>query len=175
MAAALLLGTAACSDGDPPAAGPTASVAAGARDTTTTVPAPPTTAAAPPPAATVEEEVEAAYLRSWAVYADAAFRLDPSRLDEVFADPALDVRHREVAELAAAGTPARMQVDHDYEVVVVNATAALVLEAHVNHSVLLDASTMQPVEPDPNTTVHREYVLQKGPDGWRVARVNAAS
>ena len=47
--------------------------------TTTTTPAPTTTTIP------VEKQVEVAYLRAWDVYADAARRLDSSRLSEVFA------------------------------------------------------------------------------------------
>ena len=181
MAVALLCCAAACS-GDTPSEAPSATVAA-ARSTSsvTTSTAPPTTttttqplpANAPP--TTTEDEVEAAYLRSWDVYADAMLRLDPSRLGEVYSGVALETRQREVASLATFGTPARMRVDHDYEIVVLNADDALVLETYVNHSVLLDGTTMEPIEPDPNNVLKREYVLRRESSGWRVARINAGS
>jgi hypothetical protein len=141
--------------------------------TTTTTAAPPTTTTptAPP---TPGGEVEAAYLRSWEVYADAMLRLDPARLPEVYTGAALDTRRSEIADLTSLRTPARMRVEHDYEVVVVDDTNALVLERYRDHSVLLDGTTMQPLGPDPDQTVSREYVLRKEVDGWRVARINAA-
>jgi hypothetical protein len=119
--------------------------------------------------------VEAAYLRSWEVYADAMLRLDPARLPEGYTGAALDGRRDEVADLATARTPARMEVEHDYEVVVVDDANALVLERYRDHSVLLDGTTMQPLGPDPDQIVSREYVLHREADGWRVARVNAGS
>jgi hypothetical protein len=176
VAAVLLCGLGVACGGDGPSEGPSATVAAGPTAPTTSV-TPTTTEPLreDPPSGATEQEVEAAYLRSWDVYADAMLRLDPSRLGEVYAGDALDLRRDEVAGLARDGTPGRMRVDHDYEVVVLNATDALVLETYVNHSVLLDGTTMQPIEPDPNTTLRREYVLTKEPDGWRVSQVNAGS
>lgn len=157
---------------------PAATVAAGTRSeraTTPTTAASTTTTSAEPARTGVEGEVEDAYLRSWDVYADAMLRLDASRLEEVYSGPALLTRRDEVAQLAAGNTPVRVRVEHDYEIVVLNADDAFVLEDHVNHSVLLDGGTMQPIEPDPDRVVRREYVLRKGSGGWRVAHVNAGS
>jgi hypothetical protein len=164
---------------DRTSAGPAATVAAGTRSeratTPTTAASTTTTTAAEPARTGVEREVEDAYLRSWDVYADALLRLDASRLEQVYSGPALLTRRDEVAQLAAGNTPVRVRVEHDYEIVVLNADDAFVLEDHVNHSVLLDGQTMQPIEPDPNRVVRREYVLRKGSGGWRVAHVNAGS
>jgi hypothetical protein len=123
----------------------------------------------------VEDEVEAAYLRSWDVYVDAMLRLDPARLAEVYTGAALEGRRSEIADLSSLRTPARMRVEHDYEIVVVDGTNALVLEQYRDHSVLLDGTTMQPLGPDPDQIVSREYVLRREADGWRVARINAGS
>jgi hypothetical protein len=172
-----------CGGTTPASDAPSATLAEGrpapAPTTTTT-----TTAAEPTPTTTTtttttapltpEGEVEAAYLRSWDVYADAMLRLDPARLPEVYTGAALDTRRSEIADLTSLRTPARMRVEHDYEVVVVDDTNALVLEQYRDHSVLLDGTTMQPLGPDPDQTVSREYVLRKEVDGWRVARINAA-
>jgi hypothetical protein len=69
----------------------------------------------------------------------------------------------------------RVHVDHDYEIAVVGADTVLIFETYRNHSVYLDGTTMQPIEPDPNNVLSREYVLQKEPPGWRVTQVNAGS
>jgi hypothetical protein len=158
---------------------PSATLAAGtprsSTTTSTTAAAPePTTTNLAPPASSLEGELEAAYLRSWDVYTDAMLRLDPSRLVEVYSGPALEARRREIAGLARAGTPGQMDVEHDYEIVLVGADNALVLESYLNHSVLLDGRTMEPIEADPNEVVKREYVLTREPDGWRVSHINAA-
>lgn len=155
---------------------PSATLAAGDPTTTTTAAPPATTASTTTSApTTVEGAVEAAYLRSWEVYADAMLRLDPARLPEVYTGAALDGRRDEIADRTATRTPARMDVEHDYEIVVVDEANALVLERYRDHSVLLDGTTMQPLGPDPDQIVHREYVLRREADGWRVARINAGS
>ena len=154
---------------------PAATVAAGASSSTTTPRTAPsstttTTAAAAP--VTIERRVEEAYLRSWDVYTDAMLRLDPSRLEEVYSGDALDLRQDEIA---AAPNPVQVEVEHDYEIAVVGPDTALVFETYRNHSVYLDATTRQPIEPDPNNVLKREYVLHEEPAGWRVTRVNAGS
>jgi len=175
-AAAALCLVVSCS-GSTPSDAPSATVAAGTVTTGTTSRATSTTEVLPvdAPPGTVEEAVEDAYLHSWEVYADAMLRLDPSRLDEVYAGGALETREQEVANLAKLRTPALMRVEHDYEIVVLNAHDALVLETYINHSVLLDGTTMEPVEPDPRNTLKREYVLTRTPSGWRVSHINAGS
>jgi hypothetical protein len=166
----------ACAD-EPASEAPSATVAAGRTSTSTTATTvvASTTVPEPTPATGVEGEVEAAYLRSWDVYADAVLRLDDSRLAEVYAGEALVIRKDEIADLATDGSPVRVAIEHDYEVVLLNATSAVVLENYRNHSVLLDGSTMQPLEPDPNDIVRREYVLVEEGSGWRVSQLNAAS
>ena len=61
-----------------------------------------TTTLVPTVAPTPEQEVEAAYLKSWEVYADALLRLDGSRFPEVYVDDALTMRNEELAELVLA-------------------------------------------------------------------------
>ena len=166
----------ACAD-EPASRAPSATVAAARTPTskTATTVVTSTTVPEPAPRTGVEGEVEAAYLRSWDVYADAVLRLDDSRLAEVYSGPALLIRTDEIADLARDRTPVRVALEHDYEIVVLNATNAVVLENYRNHSVLLDGSTMQPLEPDPNDIVRREYVLVEEGSGWRVSQLNAAS
>ena len=83
----LAVAVASCSGGDDPEAAST--TIAEPTSTTTTAPerqASTTTTAFDP--ATVEGEVEAAYLRSWDVYADAVYdlELDEAALAEVYAE-----------------------------------------------------------------------------------------
>src|SRR3954463_5522087 len=75
IVAALFVAVAACgnSGGDP---GPTATIAKPGKTTTTQ-------------AKTVEQQVEAAYLQSWKVYAKAMRSLDTTGLDSAFAKDAL--------------------------------------------------------------------------------------
>src|SRR3954467_5163088 len=82
IVAALFVAVAACGDsgGDQ---GPTATIAKPGKTTTTH-------------ARTVEQQVEAAYLQSWKVYARAMRSLDASGLDSAFARDALMLREQEV-------------------------------------------------------------------------------
>jgi hypothetical protein len=149
----VVLAAVACSDGE--ADGPSASLTS-----------PPSTEVQ-----TVEQEVEAAYLRSWEVYAEAMLNLDPSGLAESYAKKALDLRIGEVAALKAKGTPARMQVEHGIADVSVRSGAAYVTDNYTNHSVVLDPETKEPAEPDPNTSVSRTYTLERIKGTWRVTFV----
>lgn len=152
----------ACSD-DGGADGPAASV-------TTTSSRPSTTSSSV--ALTPEQEVEAAYLRSWDVYAKAVRELDPAGLAEAFAGTALELRIDEVRDLAAANTPVRIEVDHDHIVDVLDGgRRAVVLDSYTNHSVLLDPRSGEPSEPDPNEVVRRQYTLELIGETWKVVDV----
>lgn len=161
LSLALLVASAACgSAGEPgtPAASEPAPVTQPKRTTTTE-------------AMTPEEEVEAAYLRSWEVYADAMLNLDASLLGTAFADDALELRRSEVDMLAKAGTPALMRVDHGIHAISIDGDAATLLDRYVNHSVLVDAESGDPIEPDPNEEVRRAYTLRKTGGTWKVVFV----
>jgi hypothetical protein len=118
----------------------------------------------------VEQEVEAAYLRSWDVYTEAMRTFDTSQLKEVYIGEALALRLDEVGDLEAANTPARMSVEHDYEITVDGETA-VVVDAYVNHSVLVDPMTGEPTEADPNNRLTTRYEFRKVGDTWRIERV----
>src|SRR5205823_7331509 len=109
----------------------------------------------------VEREVEAAYLKSWDVYADAALRLDPSALASAYAGAALDVVRSDIEHYRAKGTPARYRVDHDYRIELQTTSTALVIDRYVNHSVLLDPQTQEPIERDPNKVIGENYRLER--------------
>lgn len=151
------LALAACTGDDEPDT-PAATAPATTETTTTTTSEP----------ATPEEEVEAAYLRSWEVYAEAVRELDPARLPEVYAGDALALRQRELADLTAANTPVRVDVDHDYVIDVFQADRALVVDRYFNRSVYVDPATGEPTEPTPNEIVNRQYELRKEGGVWRV-------
>lgn len=148
-------------------------------------PDPPSASVAPTPtterttstteALTPEEEVEAAYLKSWDVYAKAMRELDPAGLDEAFAGEALELRRQEVADLKAAGTPAEMRVEHNIAAIRVDGDRASVLDNFINHSVTVDPSTGKPTEEDPNEPYSQTYSLERGETGWLVTFVQRHS
>jgi hypothetical protein len=135
-------------------------------------PASPSASVTEPPTSTttasVEAEVEAAYLRSWEVYAKAVRDLDPSGLEESYADDALTVVLDEIARLKTAGTPVRIRVEHDFNTQITGDSQAIVMDTYVNHSVLLDPSTGEPAEPDPNKLVTDLYAMREIEGAWKV-------
>jgi hypothetical protein len=124
-------------------------------------------------AQTVEEEVEAAYLRSWEVYAEAMLELDERSLSDVYGGEALSAAHREIEELREANQRARYQVEHDYTIEV-KGTEAFVVDSYINHSVTLDGQTGEPIEPDPNNRRRQVFVLQKEGGSWKVIEIRSA-
>ena len=173
MGAALL---AACSSDDPDAAPTTTTSAATSTtvaSTTTTAPERPTsttTTAFDP--TSVEGQVEAAYLRSWDVYADAVYNLelDEAALASSFGAEHLETKRAEIRDRIADGRAALVAVEHDYSIQLVDQTTAVVLDRYVNHQVLIDPATRQPIEDDPNETLVDAVTLELIGDSWRVTR-----
>jgi hypothetical protein len=149
------------------AKGPTATVGAERTTESTTT----TTAKALTP----EQEVEAAYLKSWDVYAKAMRTLDGSHLSDSYADDALALRQDEIAGLKQKNTPAVMKVDHGYTVTLLAPDRAVVIDDYRNHSTLIDPKTGTPTEPDPNNQLKRKYDLRKDGDRWVIVAVTSLS
>jgi hypothetical protein len=169
---ALALGAAACSDDEPRAASTTTTVEdPTTTSTTTSVPErPPSTTTTAFDPASVEGAVEAAYLRSWDVYADAVYNLelDDQALAEVYAEDALDLRINEIARRIDEGRASFVRVDHAYQIVPTDAATFSVIDTFVNHQVLIDADTKEPTEEDPNETLLVNFTLELVDDSWRV-------
>lgn len=170
IALALLL--TGCS-GDDTDAGSTTSAAptTTAEPTTTTAPERPastTTTAFDP--ASVEGAVEAAYLRSWDVYAEAVYNLelDEKALAEVYAADALDLRLEEIQRRIDERRAALVDVEHEYQIVVADASTANVIDGFVNHQVLIDPDTKVPIEADPNEQLLVNFSVRLVDGTWRV-------
>jgi hypothetical protein len=140
--------------------GPTAEVTAPPRESTTTT-----------EARTPEEEVEAAYLRSWEVYAKAVRELDPSGLEESYAGEALETVRAEIARLASAGTPIVVQVEHEVGLQLISETDALVRDRYVNRNYRVDGSGRPIDDPDDPGTYVESYQMKRVDDRWRVVRI----
>ena len=170
LCTSLALCVAACS-GSEPEASPTTAGPGSTTTTSTTAPersASTTTTAFDP--ATVEGEVEAAYLRSWDVYADAVYdlKLDEAQLAEVYAGEHLQTKRDEITRRIAEGQAALVQIDHDYTIDVVDASTAIVFDRYRNHQVLIDPDTRVPTEEDPDELVVDAVTLRLESGGWRV-------
>ena len=74
----------------------------------------------------VEGEVEAAYLASWDVYADAVYdlELDEQALAEVYAGESLANLTGELESRLAENRPSLVSVEHDYEIQLLDASTA---------------------------------------------------
>lgn len=140
-----------------------------AASVTTAAPRPSTTSTSV--ALTPEQEVEAAYLRSWEVYAKAVRELDPSGLEESYTGDALETVRREVERYAAARTPVRVAVDHQVTVQILKDGSAAVFDTYVNHSVFVDPVTGEPTEEDTAQTVDEAYSLRREGGRWKVASI----
>lgn len=167
----LALSAVAC-NGD--ADGSTATTAAERTTTTTTTTTAPerpasTTTTAYDPAA-VEGQVEAAYLKSWDVYAEAVYNLelDEAALAEVYADPLLTVRRDEIAARVSDRRASLVRVKHEYEIQMTGDDTAAVVDTYRNHQVLIDPDTKQPTEPDPDTTIVDAFTLRQVDGRWVV-------
>lgn len=173
--AIFLVGSFACSgdDGEAPTTTEADRTTTSEDVTTTTAPERPasTTTTAYDPTA-VEGQVEAAYLRSWDVYADAVYNLelDEQALAEVYAGEALKTVRDEIRRRIAERRPSLVRVAHDYRVTVTGSTAT-VLDRFVNHQVALDPETLAPTEDDPNEQTLINFALKLSQGAWRVTLI----
>ena len=117
--------------------------------------------------------MEAAYLRSWDVYAEAVRELDPSGLEEAYAKDALDLRKQEVADLAEANTPVRIDVDHNVAVEFLSERVAVVFDSYTNRSVRVDGDTGEPIDDDAPVVHRRAYQMERLGESWKVVFVRA--
>ncbi|CAN5856727.1 hypothetical protein BH23PLA1_BH23PLA1_14880 [soil metagenome] len=116
-------------------------------------------------------EVERAYLRFWEVWTRANADLDPSLMAEVTTGHLLELFVEQLQELKAKDEPARIAVEHNYEIVLLDPDIASVEDRYVNHSVRIDSETLQPIEPDPNVPVRKSHTLRKVNGQWKVAEI----
>jgi hypothetical protein len=140
----------------------------------TTTTAPRITAGSPTTASSPRSDADAlldAFQLSWEVYADALRRLDPSRLHTAFAETALRAARSEVAVQKGSGQPVRIDVEHHPKVLLVNKTDGVVADEGVNHSAVLDPSTGQPAEPDPNERFRERRSFKFLDGGWKVVEI----
>lgn len=171
-AVALALVVTACSSSDPEATTTTAAESVAPELTTSTTvperPASTTTTGYDP--ASVEGQVEAAYLRSWDVYAEAVYnlQLDEEALAEVYGDPLLSVRSDEIGGRVTDQRASLVEIDHDYRIEMTGTDTAAVIDTYQNHQVLVDPSTKQPIEPDPDRQLIDAFTLRLVDGRWVV-------
>jgi hypothetical protein len=118
-----------------------------------------------------EAEVELAYLAAWDVWARALERLDPSRLEEAFTGPALEVVTAQVEEQMRKNEPVRIRAEHNYRITMIDSQTASVEDRYINHNVRLDPETLEPVERDQETRVRRSFTLTLVDSTWKIAEI----
>jgi len=157
---------AACGGGDAsPTPTPTATVAASPTVTPTEPPA-----TATPSLEEIAEEVAEAYLAYWDAYAEAVLNLDASLVEGFAAGEELESIRAEIEELRAEGVAMRVVVEHDFAVVDVTSTDAIVIDELVNNSFYVDPETKEPSEGQGSGAVLQYTFLMELIDGrWMVA------
>lgn len=157
----------ACGGGDAsPTPTPTATVAA---SPTVTPTEPPLTAT--PSLEELEAEVSAAYLAYWDAYAEALLSLDVALVDGRAVGDELRAIEDEIETLRGDGVAARIVVQHDFDIVSLTATDAVVIDEYVNNSFYVDPQSKEPEEADGPGDVIRETVFLELVEGrWVVVR-----
>lgn len=158
---------AACGGGDAsptPMPTPTPTVAASPAVTPTE---PPVTAT--PSLEEMADEVAEAYLAYWDAYAEAVLNLDTSLVEGFAAGEELESIRGEIEELRAEGVAMRVVVEHDFAVVDVTSTDAIVIDELVNNSFYVDPETKEPSEGQGSGEVLQYTFLMELIDGrWMV-------
>lgn len=120
----------------------------------------------------MEQAVEEAYLRYWAVYSDALYTLDTSRLDEVMAGTELQLAIERVEELRSSNRAAKIDVEHNHVIVDIGSTTAAIEDRYLNKSYLVDATTKQPLQsPDEGEIENIACRLELRDGIWKVVEV----
>ncbi len=145
---------------------------ANSRSSTSTSTALPTTPGATPTASSsVKDEVSAAYLHYWDVYADAVYNLDETRLQGVMTGPQLQRTREEIGSLRQRGRAAKIVVEHNFFVADLDVAAgtATIRDEYTNSSYEIDAVTKEMVGAAAHgTVVSDNYFLVKDGEVWKV-------
>ena len=143
----------------------------GGSSTPTSTALPTTNGATPATSPRVEEEVSAAYLRYWEVYADAVYNLDQTGLEEAMTGSQLQRTRDEIDGLRQRGRAAKIVVEHNFFVADLDAAAgtATIRDQYTNSSYEVDAETKEMVGgAAPGTVVSDTYFLVKEGEAWKV-------
>lgn len=135
-------------------------------------PTPVTADGTPTPAtADVKAQVGQGYLHAWDVWADSLLRLDASRLPEVLTGRALETITNQVEEQAGKNQPVRIRAEHNYRIVMIDATTASVDDRYLGHNVRLDPETLEPIEKDPSKLVRKSFTMRMVDGTWKIAEI----
>ncbi len=148
-----------------PTPAPTADPTTPAATATAAVP----TATATPSRDALVAEVSAAYLAYWDAYADAVLHLDITRVERNATGAELESISEEIEKLRADGVALRVVVEHDFAVIYVTETSALVEDQIVDNTFYVDAKTLEPPTAAGSGDTYRDLVQLERIDGrWVV-------
>lgn len=127
---------------------------------------------------TLEQEkaqVRQAYLRFWEVVDRTSLSHDPTALSSVAGGQVLDYAVSALQHDRAANQTWSIKQDHNIKSITVVQglggpnLGAQVDDFYVDHTVLVDPKTMQPLQPDSKRAGHQSYTLQEvAPGTWKV-------
>lgn len=114
-------------------------------------------------------QVRQAYLGWWGARQAAFLRLDPTPLQPYTTAAGRAVDDPRMAALREVGHLLRLAADHNTQIVVyAGGDTASVDDVWADHSVELDPTTMTPIQPDPDLTVHESTTLRRAGGRWLV-------
>jgi len=138
-------------------------------DPTTTATATTPTASATPSRDAIIAEVSQAYLAYWDAYAAAVLHLDVTRVERFAAGAELASIREEIEKLRADGVALRVVVKHDFNVIDLTGTSALVEDRIVDNTFYVDAKTLDPPTGAGSGDTYRDLVRLERLDGrWTV-------
>jgi hypothetical protein len=121
-----------------------------------------------------KEQVRQAYLRFWDVVAQTSLSHDPTALSNVASGQVLDYAVSALQHDLSANQTWSIKQDHNIKSITVvqglggPGLGAQVDDFYVDHTVLIDPKTMQPLQPDPHRSGHQSYTLQEvAPGIWK--------
>jgi hypothetical protein len=117
-----------------------------------------------------EREIEATFERYLRIYSEAVLSLDTSRLDEVLAGEALQLVTDEIDDRRVRGRPLKV-IEENRVVALADVTEnrGFLLEEYTSRSVIVDASTQQPLPRSaPPLRVRQVYQLRRTDGVWRI-------
>jgi hypothetical protein len=120
----------------------------------------------------LRSEIEQAYIRYWAVSANAFKSMDSSALASVEADPELSKERSALERWREQRRSYRIDVQHNYRMAVRDGDTVFVYDTLHDSSYLLDVSTGKPVPGTPSSLLRQTFELKMFNGAWKVDLVS---
>lgn len=116
-------------------------------------------------------EIVTAYLHYWDVRTQAFRSLDPTRLPDVLADPALSQDRDRIAQLRNLRQAVQLQGEHSISIAQLASDTALLVDQFANRSVAIDPATGREIPGLAPALQKLVYTLRKIDGVWKVVEV----